>query len=168
MSNSEKMQGQEHDDEQSSDIEESGDNVGRDEGTDEDDDSNGNMQQEDGDNNGHGVQNGQEQSGDEGPGNGQGSECNNSGQQQQQQQQMDRTSATNLIINYLPQDMTDRELYNLFSGCGPINTCKIMRDFKVSLMRAPLGRHRNRPDIASATASWTTKRSRTRRTPSKS
>ncbi|KRF82609.1 sister-of-Sex-lethal, partial [Drosophila virilis] len=42
----------------------------------------------------------------------------------------DRTSATNLIINYLPQDMTDRELYNLFSSCGSINTCKIMRDYK--------------------------------------
>ncbi|EDW05893.2 LOW QUALITY PROTEIN: uncharacterized protein Dmoj_GI16327 [Drosophila mojavensis] len=42
----------------------------------------------------------------------------------------DRTSATNLIINYLPQDMTDRELYRLFSSCGSINTCKIMRDYK--------------------------------------
>ncbi|XP_016976909.1 sex-lethal homolog [Drosophila rhopaloa] len=124
MSNSEKMQGQEHDEDQSSDVEESADNVGRDEGTDEDEDSNGNMQHEDGDNDGDG----QEQSGDEEQNNGQGNEGNNcSGQQQQQ---MDRTSATNLIINYLPQDMTDRELYNLFSGCGPINTCKIMRDFK--------------------------------------
>ncbi|XP_043072160.1 sex-lethal homolog [Drosophila grimshawi] len=42
----------------------------------------------------------------------------------------DRTSATNLIINYLPQNMTDRELFNLFSSCGSINTCKIMRDYK--------------------------------------
>ncbi|XP_017086787.1 sex-lethal homolog [Drosophila eugracilis] len=128
MSNSEKMQGQEHDDEQSSDIEESANNVGHDEGTDEDEDSNGNMQQEDrdGDNDGD-VQ---EQSGDEEENNSQGNEVNNGSGQLQQQQQIDRTSATNLIINYLPQDMTDRELYNLFSGCGPINTCKIMRDFK--------------------------------------
>ncbi|XP_030381512.1 sex-lethal homolog isoform X2 [Scaptodrosophila lebanonensis] len=68
---------------------------------------------------------------------------NDANQQQQQQQnnnqqpmqgtgggEEDRTSATNLIINYLPQDMTDRELYSLFSSCGSINTCKIMRDYK--------------------------------------
>ncbi|KAH8245732.1 hypothetical protein KR038_002983, partial [Drosophila bunnanda] len=122
MSQAEKMQGQEHDDEQSSDIEESGDGVERDDQTDDDDnyneeDSNGDMQQEQSDNGQDGQNGGQ--SGDEQQGNG-----NNS------QQQMDRSSATNLIINYLPQDMSDRELFNLFSGCGPINTCKIMRDFK--------------------------------------
>lgn len=39
-------------------------------------------------------------------------------------------SGTNLIVNYLPQDMTDRELYALFRSIGPINTCRIMRDFK--------------------------------------
>lgn len=88
---------------------------------------------EDGDN-----QDGQSADGQgNGNGNGNGNGGNNNGAtakqlQQQQQQQLDRASATNLIINYLPQDMTDRELYNLFSGCGPINTCKIMRDFKVS------------------------------------
>ncbi|CAD7087161.1 unnamed protein product [Hermetia illucens] len=37
---------------------------------------------------------------------------------------------SNLIINYLPQDMTDRELYALFRIMGPIDTCRIMRDFK--------------------------------------
>ncbi|EDX16839.1 GD16553 [Drosophila simulans] len=129
MSNADKMQDQEHDDEQSSDVEGSGDNVGRDDGTDDDDDSNGNMQQENGDGDNGGD--GQEHSGDEEQHHGQDNEGNdNSAGQQQQMQQVDRTSATNLIINYLPQDMTDRELYNLFSGCGPINTCKIMRDFK--------------------------------------
>lgn len=129
MSNADKMQDQEHDDEQSSDIEGSGDNVGRDDGTDDDDDSNGNMQQENGDGGNGGD--GQEHSGDEEQHHSQDNEGNdNSAGQQQQMQQVDRTSATNLIINYLPQDMTDRELYNLFSGCGPINTCKIMRDFK--------------------------------------
>ncbi|KAL5275323.1 Sxl family protein [Megaselia abdita] len=39
-------------------------------------------------------------------------------------------SGTNLIINYLPQDMQDRELYSLFRTIGPINTCRIMRDYK--------------------------------------
>nr|NP_001027065.1 Sex lethal, isoform L [Drosophila melanogaster]NP_001162690.1 Sex lethal, isoform T [Drosophila melanogaster]NP_727162.2 Sex lethal, isoform D [Drosophila melanogaster]P19339.1 RecName: Full=Protein sex-lethal [Drosophila melanogaster]AAA28884.1 sex-linked protein [Drosophila melanogaster]AAA28922.1 Sx1 [Drosophila melanogaster]AAG22410.1 Sex lethal, isoform D [Drosophila melanogaster]AAZ52511.1 Sex lethal, isoform L [Drosophila melanogaster]ACZ95226.1 Sex lethal, isoform T [Drosophila m len=41
-----------------------------------------------------------------------------------------RASNTNLIVNYLPQDMTDRELYALFRAIGPINTCRIMRDYK--------------------------------------
>ncbi|XP_030379863.1 protein sex-lethal isoform X3 [Scaptodrosophila lebanonensis] len=41
-----------------------------------------------------------------------------------------RVNGTNLIVNYLPQDMTDRELYALFRGIGPINTCRIMRDYK--------------------------------------
>nr|XP_032295505.1 protein sex-lethal isoform X15 [Drosophila virilis] len=41
-----------------------------------------------------------------------------------------RNSNTNLIVNYLPQDMTDRELYALFRAIGPINTCRIMRDYK--------------------------------------
>lgn len=41
-------------------------------------------------------------------------------------------SGTNLIINYLPQDMTDRELFSLFRTMGPIESCRIMRDFKVN------------------------------------
>ncbi|XP_039958590.1 sex-lethal homolog isoform X1 [Bactrocera neohumeralis] len=40
------------------------------------------------------------------------------------------SNGTNLIVNYLPQDMTDRELYALFRTIGPINTCRIMRDYK--------------------------------------
>ncbi|XP_055695265.1 sex-lethal homolog isoform X2 [Lutzomyia longipalpis] len=39
-------------------------------------------------------------------------------------------AGTNLIINYLPQDMSERELYSLFSTMGPIESCKIMRDMK--------------------------------------
>lgn len=39
---------------------------------------------------------------------------------------------TNLIINYLPQDMSERELYSVFSTMGPIESCRIMRDLKVS------------------------------------
>jgi len=33
-----------------------------------------------------------------------------------------------LIINYLPQKMTDKELLELFSPIGAIESCKIMRD----------------------------------------
>lgn len=39
---------------------------------------------------------------------------------------------TNLIVNYLPQDMTERELFSLFTTMGPIESCKVMRDTKVS------------------------------------
>ena len=35
---------------------------------------------------------------------------------------------TNLIINYLPQTMTDAELYSMFITLGPIVSAKIMRD----------------------------------------
>lgn len=41
-------------------------------------------------------------------------------------------SGTNLIINYLPQDMTDRELFSLFRTMGQIESCRIMRDFKTN------------------------------------
>jgi protein sex-lethal len=39
---------------------------------------------------------------------------------------------TNLIINYLPQDMNERELHSLFSAMGPVDTVRVMRDLKVS------------------------------------
>lgn len=39
-------------------------------------------------------------------------------------------AGTNLIVNYLPQDMTERDLYSMFSAMGPIETCRIMRDVK--------------------------------------
>lgn len=41
-------------------------------------------------------------------------------------------SLTNLIVNYLPQDLNERELHSLFSPMGPVETCRVMRDFKVS------------------------------------
>lgn len=40
-------------------------------------------------------------------------------------------SKTNLIVNYIPQDMSERELFGLFTPFGPIESCKIMRDLKV-------------------------------------
>lgn len=39
---------------------------------------------------------------------------------------------TNLIINYLPQDCNERELNALFSPIGPLDSCRVVRDFKVS------------------------------------
>lgn len=39
-------------------------------------------------------------------------------------------AGTNLIVNYLPQDMSERELYSMFSAMGPIESCRIMRDMK--------------------------------------
>ncbi|VDN81605.1 unnamed protein product [Brugia pahangi] len=36
--------------------------------------------------------------------------------------------ATNLIINYLPQNMTQEEVHALFSTLGEIDSCKLVRD----------------------------------------
>ena len=35
---------------------------------------------------------------------------------------------TKLIVNYIPQSMTDNEFNNLFGGIGPLESCKILRD----------------------------------------
>ena len=40
----------------------------------------------------------------------------------------DEENATNLIINYLPQEMTEEELRTLFSSVGPLESCKLIRD----------------------------------------
>ena len=40
----------------------------------------------------------------------------------------DGEDRTNLIINYLPQAMTDNELYSMFITVGQIVSAKIMRD----------------------------------------
>lgn len=37
-------------------------------------------------------------------------------------------SKTNLIINYLPQTMTQEEIKSLFSSIGEIESCKLIRD----------------------------------------
>lgn len=42
------------------------------------------------------------------------------------------TSKTNLIVNYLPQTMTEKDLYSLFITVGPLESCRVMKDFKVS------------------------------------
>ncbi|KAG8267328.1 hypothetical protein J6590_053779 [Homalodisca vitripennis] len=38
--------------------------------------------------------------------------------------------SSNLIVNYLPQNMTDRELYSMFVTIGPVVSCRVMKDFK--------------------------------------
>lgn len=40
----------------------------------------------------------------------------------------DDGSNTNLIINYLPQTLTDEEFRSMFLSVGPIKSCKIVRD----------------------------------------
>jgi len=37
-------------------------------------------------------------------------------------------SKTNLIINYLPQAMTQEDLRNLFGSIGELESCKLIRD----------------------------------------
>lgn len=59
-------------------------------------------------------------------------------QQQQQQHQNGRAgsigsggqddSKTNLIVNYLPQTMTQEEVKSLFSSIGEVESCKLIRD----------------------------------------
>ena len=41
---------------------------------------------------------------------------------------MDASSATNLIINYLPQTLTDEEFRSIFINIGPLKSSKIIRD----------------------------------------
>jgi len=37
-------------------------------------------------------------------------------------------SKTNLIVNYLPQSMTQDEIRSLFSSIGEVESCKLIRD----------------------------------------
>uniref|UniRef100_UPI00398E5894 ELAV-like protein 2 isoform X6 n=1 Tax=Pristiophorus japonicus TaxID=55135 RepID=UPI00398E5894 len=41
---------------------------------------------------------------------------------------MPEDSKTNLIVNYLPQNMTQEELKSLFGSIGEIESCKLVRD----------------------------------------
>ncbi|CAH4030721.1 sex-lethal homolog isoform X1 [Pieris brassicae] len=40
------------------------------------------------------------------------------------------SSRTNLIVNYLPQTVTEKDLYAMFVTIGPIESCRVMKDFK--------------------------------------
>ncbi|XP_065180757.1 ELAV-like protein 1-B [Sycon ciliatum] len=41
---------------------------------------------------------------------------------------MDPADSTNLIVNYLPQTMTQEELRSLFATIGPVKSCKLIRN----------------------------------------
>ncbi|EEC12169.1 RNA binding protein ELAV, putative [Ixodes scapularis] len=45
-------------------------------------------------------------------------------------------SKTNLIVNYLPQTMTQEEIRSLFSSIGEVESCKLIRD-KVTGTKPP-------------------------------
>ena len=40
----------------------------------------------------------------------------------------DNSMKTNLIVNYLPQTMTQEEIRSLFSSIGEVESCKLIRD----------------------------------------
>ncbi len=40
----------------------------------------------------------------------------------------DFTSRTNLIVNYLPQNMTQDEIKALFASIGQVDSCKLIKD----------------------------------------
>ncbi|VVC88816.1 sex-lethal homolog [Leptidea sinapis] len=40
------------------------------------------------------------------------------------------SARTNLIVNYLPQTVTEKDLYAMFVTVGPIESCRVMKDFK--------------------------------------
>jgi ELAV like protein 2/3/4 len=40
----------------------------------------------------------------------------------------DGTSKTNLIVNYLPQTMSQDEIRSLFASIGELESCKLIRD----------------------------------------
>ena len=45
-----------------------------------------------------------------------------------QQQCHTEESKTNLIVNYLPQTMSQEEIRSLFSSVGDVESCKLIRD----------------------------------------
>ena len=48
--------------------------------------------------------------------------------QQSSTQPENDDSKTNLIVNYLPQTMTQEEIRSLFSSIGEVESCKLIRD----------------------------------------
>lgn len=49
-------------------------------------------------------------------------------------------SKTNLIVNYLPQSMSQEELRSLFGSLGDIESCKLVRDKVTGTGRGRWGR----------------------------
>ncbi|KAM6325802.1 ELAV-like protein 3 isoform 7-T8 [Alca torda] len=57
-------------------------------------------------------------------------------------------SKTNLIVNYLPQSMSQEELRSLFGSLGDIESCKLVRDKVTGVLRsAQLGLHPRRQPL---------------------
>ena len=48
-------------------------------------------------------------------------------------QENDAAINKNLIINYLPQALTDIEFSNMFSSVGAIKKCRVMRNMQVNV-----------------------------------
>merc|ERR1711935_1175207 len=53
--------------------------------------------------------------------------------------EMDEDSKTNLIVNYLPQTMTQEEIRSLFSSIGEVESCKLIRDKVTEIAGQSLG-----------------------------
>jgi RNA recognition motif-containing protein len=56
---------------------------------------------------------------------------------------LEDTSKTNLIVNYLPQTMTQEEIRSLFASIGEVESCKLIRDKVTGKYFNPLMRLRN-------------------------
>lgn len=56
----------------------------------------------------------------------------------------DEDARTNLIVNYLPQSMSQEELRSLFSSVGDVESAKLIRD-KVAGNTQTLVHHRSTP-----------------------
>lgn len=68
-------------------------------------------------------------------------------------------SKTNLIVNYLPQNMTQEEFRSLFGSIGEIESCKLVRDkitgkrFTVGFTRIKVSCHLGRRNLGACIAS---------------
>lgn len=56
----------------------------------------------------------------------------------------DEDARTNLIVNYLPQSMSQEELRSLFSSVGDVESAKLIRD-KVAGNTQTLVQHKSTP-----------------------
>jgi len=64
----------------------------------------------------------------EGDGEAEGEGENDASQDGANEESMDETNKTNLIVNYLPQNMTDEDFKELFTKFGAMKSCKIVRN----------------------------------------
>ncbi len=57
-----------------------------------------------------------------------------------------KDAKTNLIVNYLPQSMTQDELRSLFSSIGEVESAKLIRDKVAGMLRSETLQTCDRPD----------------------